>query len=54
MRGGFVTAALLLQGAFALRADQDPATALAALSTFSEAYQAAIEPALPLFRRRAA
>jgi uncharacterized protein (DUF934 family) len=40
--------------AFALRADQDPATALAALGTFSEAYQAAIEPALPLFRRRAA
>ena len=40
--------------AFELRADQDPAVALKAFGTFSECYQAAVEPALPLFRRRAA
>src|SRR5690606_24101259 len=33
--------------AFELRADQDAATALAAFKTFSETYQAAIEPPLP-------
>ncbi|MFN7086218.1 MAG: DUF934 domain-containing protein [Burkholderiales bacterium] len=38
--------------AFALRADQDPQAALAAFDDFSESYQAAVEPALPLFRRR--
>lgn len=40
--------------AFALREDQDPQEALAALDDFSEAYQAsALRPA-PLFRRRLA
>ncbi len=38
--------------AFALRADQDVARALAALDDFSEAYQAAVDRPLPLFRRR--
>ena len=40
--------------AFELRADQDPETALTAFADFSECYQAAFEPALPLFRRRCA
>jgi uncharacterized protein (DUF934 family) len=39
--------------AFALRADQEPDTAVAALSTFSEVYQSAADQPLPLFRRRA-
>ncbi len=38
--------------AFALRADQDPEQALAALDDFSEAYQASVERPEPLFRRR--
>jgi uncharacterized protein (DUF934 family) len=37
---------------FALRADQKVADAVAALRTFSEAYQGAADGALPLFRRR--
>jgi uncharacterized protein (DUF934 family) len=40
--------------AFELRADQDVNTALQAFKDFTECYQGAIEPALPLFRRRAA
>ena len=40
--------------AWALRADQDAAAALAAFDDFSEAYQASVERPLPLFRRRAA
>lgn len=40
--------------AFALRADQDQAQALAALDDFSEAYQASVEQPMPLFRRRLA
>jgi uncharacterized protein (DUF934 family) len=39
---------------FELRADQDPAVALAALRTFSDAYQASVDQPLPHFRRRAA
>ncbi len=39
--------------AFALRADQDPASALTAFDDFSDAYQASVERPLPLFRRRA-
>ena len=38
--------------AFALRQDQDPAAALAALDDFSEAYQVSCERPEPLFRRR--
>jgi uncharacterized protein (DUF934 family) len=38
--------------AFALRADQNPGQALAALDDFSEAYQASVERPEPLFRRR--
>lgn len=37
---------------FALRADQDRAAAVAALSRYSEAYQAAADFALPIYRRR--
>jgi uncharacterized protein (DUF934 family) len=40
--------------AFELRADQDVNAALQAFKDFTECYQGAIEPALPLFRRRAA
>jgi uncharacterized protein (DUF934 family) len=40
--------------AFELRADQDVETALRAFGDFSETYQAAVDPPLPLFRRRAA
>ena len=40
--------------AFELRADQDVAAALGAFGDFSEAYQAAVDQPLPLFRRRAA
>jgi uncharacterized protein (DUF934 family) len=40
--------------AFELRADQDPAAAMSALRDFTESYQGAVEPVLPLFRRRAA
>lgn len=39
---------------FALRADQDPATAAAALKTFSDVYQASVDQPLPYFRRRTA
>ena len=38
--------------AFALRADQDPEQALAALDDFSENYQASPAQPIPLFRRR--
>jgi uncharacterized protein (DUF934 family) len=38
---------------FGLRADQQPAAALAALRTFSETYQRAVDQPLPLFARRA-
>jgi len=38
---------------FALRADQDPQAAAAALRTFSDVYQASIDQPLPYFRRRA-
>jgi uncharacterized protein (DUF934 family) len=38
--------------AFALRADQNAAQALAAFDDFSEAYQASVERPAPLFRRR--
>jgi uncharacterized protein (DUF934 family) len=38
--------------AFALRDDQDPASALAAFADFTEAYQGAVDRPLPLFRRR--
>ncbi len=37
--------------AFALRADQDPHAARAALASFSQSYAGAVEPALPHFRR---
>ena len=40
--------------AFELRADQDVEAALGAFGDFSEAYQAAVDQPLPLFRRRAA
>jgi len=39
---------------FALRADQDPAAAAAALDTFSDGYQASVDQPLPYFRRRTA
>ena len=39
--------------AFALRADQDPSTCLAAFNDFSDCYQAAADQPSPLFRRRA-
>jgi uncharacterized protein (DUF934 family) len=39
---------------FALRADQDPQAAAAALRTFSAVYQASIDQPLPHFRRRTA
>lgn len=38
--------------AFALRADQHAAEALASLFDFDESYQAAVDQPLPLFRRR--
>ena len=38
--------------AFALRADQDPNTCLAAFNDFSDSYQAAADQPSPLFRRR--
>lgn len=38
---------------FALRADQDPATAATALRTFSDVYQSSFDQPLPYFRRRA-
>lgn len=38
--------------AFALKEGRDPQAALSAFSDFSEAYQASVERALPLFRRR--
>jgi len=38
---------------FALRADQDPASAVAALRTFTDVYQASVDQPLPYFRRRA-
>lgn len=38
---------------FALRADQDPTLATAALRTFSDVYQASVDQPLPHFRRRA-
>lgn len=37
---------------FALRADQDPQAAAAALSTFSQTYAGAVDEPLPHFRRR--
>ena len=40
--------------AFAIRPDRSAEDALAGLSDFSEVYQATFDPALPLFRRRAA
>jgi uncharacterized protein (DUF934 family) len=40
--------------AFALRADQDVGSALAAFADLSEAYQGAVDQPLPLFRRRLA
>ncbi len=40
--------------AFAVRADRDSEDALRALADFSDTYQASVEPAQPLFRRRAA
>jgi uncharacterized protein (DUF934 family) len=39
---------------FALRADQDRESAVAALRTFSDVYQASVDQPLPYFRRRAA
>ena len=39
---------------FSLRAGEDPSSALAAFGEFSEAYQAAADEPLPLYRRRAA
>lgn len=39
---------------FALRADQDPVAAAAALRTFSDVYQASVDQPLPYFRRRTA
>jgi uncharacterized protein (DUF934 family) len=38
---------------FALRADQDPQAAAAALGTFSQTYAGAVDEPLPHFRRRA-
>jgi uncharacterized protein (DUF934 family) len=38
--------------AFVLRPGEDPQAALAAFGDFSEAYQAAVDRPLPLFRRR--
>lgn len=38
---------------FDVRPDQDRERAVRALSTFSDAYQASVEPALPAFRRHA-
>lgn len=38
---------------FAVRADQDRARAIAALATFSDAYQGAVDEPLPAFRRHA-
>ncbi|TLX53369.1 oxidoreductase [Stutzerimonas nosocomialis] len=38
--------------AFAVRPDRDPYDALQSLGDFSEAYQAAVDQPLPLFRRR--
>lgn len=40
--------------AFAVRADKNIEDALAALTTFSQVYQASVDQPLPLFRRRAA
>jgi uncharacterized protein (DUF934 family) len=40
--------------AFELRADQDVDSALRAFDDFSECYQGAVDPVLPLFRRRVA
>ena len=40
--------------AFAMRADQNLAQAVAGFATFSESYQAAVDQPQPLFRRRAA
>lgn len=37
---------------FVLRADKDPVKALSAYRDFSEAYQAAVDQPVPLFRRR--
>lgn len=37
---------------YALRSDKDATEALAGLSDFSEAYQAAVDQPQPLFRRR--
>ena len=39
---------------FALRADQHPETAVAALRTFTDVYQSSVDQPLPYFRRRAA
>jgi uncharacterized protein (DUF934 family) len=39
---------------FALRADQNPDSAKAALATFSDAYQASVDQPLPHYRRRSA
>ena len=38
---------------FVLRSDQDAGAAVAALSTFSDVYQASVNQPLPYFRRRA-
>ncbi|HTT11320.1 MAG TPA: DUF934 domain-containing protein [Burkholderiaceae bacterium] len=38
---------------FALRVDQDPETAVTALRTFTDVYQASVDQPLPYFRRRA-
>ncbi|MDR2787049.1 MAG: DUF934 domain-containing protein, partial [Candidatus Accumulibacter sp.] len=40
--------------AFAVRADKDIEAALAGFGDFPESYQAAVDPPLPLFRRRSA
>ncbi len=40
--------------AFELRPDQDAGAALSAFGDFTECYQGAVDPAQPLFRRRAA
>lgn len=40
--------------AFVLRSDQDVDSALTAFQDFSNPYQAAVDPSVPLFRRRAA
>jgi len=39
--------------AFVLREDQDPETALTALTDFRDGYQASVDRPVPLFRRRA-